>query len=73
MNESERSVVRKKFEEKQHEFETWKQKVEKDGRAQLIKNLKIVLSKRFNIYYHICSNIIHTVKLILNFCTIEII
>ena len=46
INENLRSVYQKKFEQTQLEFENWKQKVEKDDRAEVIKNVKFILSKR---------------------------
>ncbi len=46
MNESERNVYQKKFEETRQDFEKWKQKVEKDGRAEVIKNVNSVLGEK---------------------------
>ena len=46
MNEKERSILEKKFEETQQDFEKWKQKVKKDGRAKIMKDLESNLSER---------------------------
>ena len=46
MNEKERSILEKKFEETQQDFEKWKQKVKKDGRAKIMKDLESNLSQR---------------------------
>ena len=49
MNEKERSVIQKKFDETRQDFEKWKQKVDEDGRAKIIENLESSLSERLKI------------------------
>ncbi len=49
MNEKERSVIQKKFDETRQDFEKWKQKVDEDGRAKIIENLQSILSERLKV------------------------
>ncbi len=44
MDDNERSVYQKRFDETRQELDKWKQQVEKDGRAKTIRNLELSLN-----------------------------
>ena len=46
LNEKERSILQKEFAETQQDFEKWKQKVKRDGRAKIMKNLESILDQK---------------------------
>ena len=46
MDEQERKAYQKKFDESRLDLDKWKDKVEKDGRAEIIKNLESSLKER---------------------------
>ncbi len=46
MDEQEKRAHQKKFNESRQELKKWKEKIEKDGRAEIIKNLEYNLKER---------------------------
>ncbi len=52
MNEKEKSVIQKKFEEKQQDFDEWKQKLKADGRFKIMKDIESNLNQRLKSLEH---------------------
>ena len=46
LNEKERTAIQKRFEATRQELDKWKQKIQDDGRAEIIRNIESSLSQR---------------------------